>query len=262
VSAVRLEGVSVRYDGRVALRDVDLTVEDGSWVALVGPNGAGKTSALRAIAGLVPSTGSISIDGRAARELAARERARLVALVPQEPLMPAGMTVAHYVLLGRAPHLGYLGREGVTDRRIVAEILARLGLDVLADRPLDRLSGGERRKVSIARALAQRAPVLLLDEPTTSLDLGGQQEVLELVDDLRRDDRHTVVTAIHDLTLAAQYADFAALLVGGELVDRGTPAAILTEESIARHYGARVRVLDTPGPAVVPLRRTNGERAR
>jgi len=171
------------------------------------------------------------------------------------------MTVAHYVLLGRAPHLGYLGREGASDRRIVRDVLVRLRLETLADRPLDRLSGGERRRASIARALAQRAPVLLLDEPTTSLDLGAQQEVLELVDDLRHDDGHTVVAAIHDLTIATQYADHAALLVDGELVDQGPPGAILTEDAIARHYRARVRVLEAPERAVIPMRRVRGNGA-
>ena len=171
--------------------------------------------------------------------------------------MPAGMTVAHYVLLGRTAHLGYLGRESEHDRRIVAETLQRLGLDSLAARPVDHLSGGERQRVAIARALAQQSPVLLVDEPTTSLDVGRQQSVLELNDELRHDRSLTVISAMHDLTLAGQSADRLALMVGGRLIAVGTPAEILTESAIAEHYNARVAVVDMNGSghAVVPVRR-------
>jgi len=171
--------------------------------------------------------------------------------------MPAGMTVAHYVLLGRSAHLGYLGKESDRDRRMVAETLQRLALEGLSARPVDHLSGGEKQRVAIARALAQEAPVLLIDEPTTSLDVGKQQSVLELIDELRRDRALTVISAMHDLTLAGQYADRLALLVGGRLVGVGSAAEILTEPVIAEHYGAKVMVVDMNGSghAVVPVRR-------
>jgi iron complex transport system ATP-binding protein len=256
VSDITLKGVSIAYDGMTVVDDLDVDVVEGQWLSLIGPNGAGKTSVLRAIANLVPFRGDVRVGGRLVTELGPRELARHVAMLVQEPSMPAGMTVAHYVLLGRSAHLGYLGREGDRDRRIVANILERLALDVLADRPLDHLSGGERQRVAIARALAQQTSILLIDEPTSSLDIGRQQSVLELIDTLRRDQRLTVVSAMHDLTLAGQYADRLALMVGGRVVAVGTPAEILTEPAIAEHYQARVRIVDMNGSghAVVPVR--------
>ena len=235
----------------------DVEVAEGQWLSLIGPNGAGKTSVLRAIANLVSFRGEVCIGGQAVTEFGPRQLARRVAMLAQEPDMPAGMTVAHYVLLGRSPHLGYLGRESDRDRRIVAETLDRLGLGTLADRPLDHLSGGERQRVAIVRALAQQAPILLIDEPTSSLDIGRQQSVLELIDRLRSEQRLTVVSAMHDLTLAGQYADRLALMVQGHVVAVGTPAEILTEPAIAKHYQAEVRVveLNGSGRAVVPVRR-------
>jgi iron complex transport system ATP-binding protein len=256
VSTVVLDQVSVTYNTRRVVRDLDLAVGSGEWLALIGPNGAGKTSLLRAIAGLVPHAGSIAVCGDRVSRLSSRELARCVAFVHQDPLMPEGMTVTQYVLLGRSPHLSYLGRESSQDRGIVGDVLDRMALRSLAERTLDHLSGGERQRAAIARALAQHAAVLLLDEPTSSLDIGGQQDVLELVDTLRRDDGLTVIAAMHDLTLASQFADRLALVVAGALLIAGTPTTVLTEESIARHYGARVRVLPVPpsARAVVPVR--------
>ncbi len=257
MSDVTLQGVSVAYEGAPAVDGLDLQVTEGEWLSLIGPNGAGKTSVLRAIANLVPFTGVVEVGGRSVRTLGRRELARKVSMLVQEPEMPAGMTVAHYVLLGRSAHLGYLGKESDRDRRIVAETLQRLALEGLSARPVDHLSGGERQRVAIARALAQEAPVLLIDEPTTSLDVGKQQSVLELIDELRRDRALTVISAMHDLTLAGQYADRLALLVGGRLAGVGSAAEILTEPVIAEHYGAKVMVVDMNGSgrAVVPVRR-------
>ena len=257
MSDVTLRGVSVAYEGTPAVDGLDLDVGEGQWVSLIGPNGAGKTSVLRAIANLVPFTGMVRIGARPITDFGRRELARKVSMLVQEPEMPAGMTVAHYVLLGRSAHLGYLGKESDRDRWVVAETLQRLGLEELAARSVDRLSGGERQRVAIARALAQEAPILLIDEPTTSLDVGRQQSVLELIDELRRDRSLTVISAMHDLTLAGQYADRLALLVGGRLAGVGTASEILTEAVIAEHYKARVMVVDMNGSghAVVPVRR-------
>lgn len=256
MSGVRLARVSVAYDGVTVVDELDLSVAAGEWLALIGPNGAGKTTVLRAIARLVPFEGEVRIGRDAVARLGAREVARRVAMLLQEPQMPAGMTVAQYVLLGRSPHLGYLGRESARDRRIVADTLRRFSLDGMASRPLDHLSGGERQRVAIARALAQQAPVLLIDEPTTSLDVGRQQAVLELIDQLRLEQGLTVIAAMHELTLAGQYADRLALLVGGRLVASGLPEEILTEPAIAEHYQAQVKVisLNGSGKAVVPVR--------
>jgi iron complex transport system ATP-binding protein len=257
VSDVSLRGVSVAYDRRFAVEGVDLEVASGEWLSLIGPNGAGKTSVLRAIARLAPFTGHVSIGNEAVTALGARELARRVALLPQEPQMPDGMTVAQYALLGRSPHLGYLGKDDARDRGIVADVLRRLALEELSARPLGHLSGGEKQRAAIARALAQQAPVLLIDEPTTSLDVGRQQAVLELIDELRREQGLTVIAAMHELTLAGQYADRLALLVGGRLVGCGKPAEILTESVIAEHFQASVRVvaMNGSGAAVIPVRR-------
>ena len=256
MSDVVLERLGVGYDGVAVVRDLDLAVASGEWLSFIGPNGAGKTSVLRAIAGLAGFDGGIRIGSQPTRSLGARELARKVAMLHQEPQAPVGMTVAQYVMLGRSPHLGYLGREGAGDRGVVADILNRLSLEALATRPVDRLSGGERQRAAIARALAQQAPVLLIDEPTSSLDVGRQQEVLELIDEIRREEELTVIAAMHELTLAGQYADRLALLVGGRLVACGRPSEILTEPAIAEHYGASVMVLEMNGAgrAVVPVR--------
>jgi iron complex transport system ATP-binding protein len=256
VNNVVLRGVGIAYESEVVVSGLDLEVGSGEWLALIGPNGAGKTTILRAIARLVAYSGEIRIGGHAVAGMGGPELARRVALVMQQPHMPEGMSVSQYVLLGRSPHLPYFGREGRRDHKVVAGILERLELDRLAARPLDHLSGGERQRAAIARALAQQAPVLLVDEPTSSLDVGRQQEVLELIDELRGEHGLTVIAAMHDLTLAGQYADRMALLVGGKLVAVGTPAEVLTEPAIADHYQAQVRVMQMNGSgrAVIPIR--------
>jgi len=248
-------GVTVRYNGRVAVDGVDLTVSVGEWVALIGPNGAGKTSLLRAMAGIVGYSGEIAIDGVDATSLPRRRAARLVSLVPQQPILPEGMTVLDYVLLGRTPHLGYLAVETEADVKVSREALARLDATDLESRRLGELSGGERQRVVLSRALAQQSSVLLLDEPTAALDVGHGQQVLDLVDELRRERGISVVAAVHDLTLAAQYADRLALMDGGRIVVEGTPTEVLTEESIQRFSGARVSVVTGPGGEVVVVPR-------
>jgi len=238
------------------VHELSIDVPAGEWLALIGPNGAGKTTVLRAIARLVHFEGVISIDDQNVLSMGARDVARRVALLLQEPQMPDSMSVSQYVLLGRSPHLGYLGKEGARDRRIVADVLGRLALDEFAARPLGHLSGGERQRAAIARALAQQAPVLLIDEPTTSLDVGRQQAVLELIDELRKEQGLTVIAAMHELTLAGQYADRLALMAAGRIVAVGPAAEILTEPVISEHYRANVRVvaMNGAGNAVVPVR--------
>jgi iron complex transport system ATP-binding protein len=245
----------VRFGPVAAVRGLSLTTPSGGWTALIGPNGAGKTSALRALAGLVPFDGEIRIEEQDARRLGRRARARLVAFVPQKPETPPELTVAEYVLLGRTPHISYLGGEGKRDRDAAARALRRLDLGEFAQRPLGSLSGGELQRAVLARALAQEARILLLDEPTTSLDLGRQQLVLELVDELRHDGL-TVVTTLHDLTIAGQYAEHLVLLDGGSVVAEGAAADVLSATNVAAHYGANVRVIeDEHGVFVVPVRR-------
>jgi iron complex transport system ATP-binding protein len=221
---------------------------------VIGPNGAGKTTLVHAIAGLVAHEGEVRLWGRPLVSLGRRERARRIAVVPQLPAIPNAVTVEQYVMLGRTPHLGILAAEGPRDRAVVEAALERLDLTWAASRRLETLSGGELRRVVLARALAQEAPLLVLDEPTSGLDLGQQLRVLELVDELRRTDGLTVVSTMHDLTLAGRFAHRFALLSGGRLTAQGDRADVLVPHVIAEHYGANVRVIDDDdlGWAVVP----------
>jgi iron complex transport system ATP-binding protein len=251
VSALAVERLVVRLGGRTVVDGVSLRVDAGSWAALIGPNGAGKTTTLRAIAGLVPYAGTVRIGGADAAVLGRRDRAARVAFVAQTPGTPSDMTVGEFVALGRTPHIPHLGTERAADRTATARALARLDLGALAGRRLGELSGGERQRAVLARALAQEAEVLLLDEPTAALDLARQQQVLELVDDLRRRDGLTVLAAMHDLTAVALYADAVHLLAGGRQAIAGPPADVLRADTLGRHLGASVRVLDHEGELIV-----------
>ncbi len=229
---------------------VDVRVSPGELLAVIGPNGSGKSTMLRAIAGLVPSTGSVQVaSGR-------RPTPTDLALMPQSPVLPPGMTVAEYVLVGRTPHLGWLGRESANDLRVVAEVLTRLDLQAYAERQVSHLSGGEGQRVALARALAQQVPLLLLDEPTSSLDVGAQTDVLDLVESLRRTDGLTVVLAIHDLGTAARYADRLLLLREGRTVAFGTPEAVLRDDVLSDVYGTPLQVREVDGELVVLPRRS------
>ncbi|MFZ0626974.1 MAG: ABC transporter ATP-binding protein [Acidimicrobiia bacterium] len=244
--------VSVSFGQRVVLGPIDIEVADGEWLALIGPNGAGKSTMLKAAAGIVPHSGSVHLGG-------AKARIGLdIAWMPQRPHLPDEMNVANYVLLGRTPHVTYFGSESQADIRSARTAIERLGLGDFAERPLATLSGGEAQRAVLARALAQEAPVLLLDEPTSSLDIGHAIEVLELVDQLRRQMGLTVVTAIHDLTLAGRFARRLVMLADGQVVADGSPVTVLTEERLVPHYGAGIRVIsDGDGPSVIPTRSPN-----
>ncbi|WP_016698191.1 ABC transporter ATP-binding protein [Actinoalloteichus spitiensis] len=256
MNALRASAVTAGYRGRPVLRAVDAEVPTGGWLGVIGPNGAGKSTLIRTLAGLLPHQGTVTVDGAPIEGLRPRQRARVLGYAPQTPELPTGLTVTDYVLLGRSPYLAPLGREGRSDLRVVAEVLARLDLAGLATRPLATLSGGERQRAVLARVLAQRPRVLLLDEPTTGLDVGHAQALLELVDRLRREDGVTVVTTLHDLTLAAQYADRLVFLVDGAVTASGPPDAVLTEARVSEHYQASVAVLSSEGNRIVaPVRR-------
>ena len=260
---IEARGVTVDLGDARVLDGVDLTVAAGEWLAIVGPNGAGKTTLLRYLAGLVAGAGDLHLDGRPVGALRRRERALLVALVPQAPVIPEGVTVADYALLGRTPHIRALGVEGPRDLAAVHDALAHLDLVDMAGRVVSTLSGGERQRVLIARALAQGSPLVLLDEPTTALDVGHQQQVLELVDGLRRAHGLTVVSTMHDLTLAGQYAERLVLLDQGKVVVDGPAHDVLTEDNLARYYGARVRIISDGGrPVVLPFREHHHEQSR
>jgi iron complex transport system ATP-binding protein len=257
---ISARSVSVTLGSACVVDDVSLDVADGEWVTLIGPNGAGKSTLLRALAGLVAFEGTIELSGVDVGSLRRREIGRRLAFVPQSPLLPPALTVRDYVLLGRTPHVGVFGAESTRDLETADRSLALLDLTEFGPRPLGTLSGGEQQRAVLARALAQDAPLLLLDEPTSALDIGRQQQALELVADLRERIGLTVLSAMHELTLATQYADRLLLLSGGSLVASGPPEEIVTEELISTHYRADVRVFDDgAGPiAVAPRRRSRG----
>ena len=257
-AALELRDVTVTLGRSEVVHGVSATVARGEWVALIGPNGAGKTTILRAVAGLLPFAGEVLLDGAALAGSSRREIARQIALVPQQPQTPPELTVAEYVLLGRTPHIGYLASETRADRLAAERAIARLALRPFAARPLGSLSGGELQRAVLARALAQDAPLLLLDEPTSALDLGRQQQALELVDELRRDEELTVVAAMHDLSLAGQFADRLLLLDAGRIVAEGSADDVLSEALIANYYGANVRVI-REGNSVFVLPQREGQ---
>lgn len=260
---ISVSDLTVRYGPAAALSGASFTAAGGEWLGIIGPNGAGKTTLLNAVARLLPSTGDIVLAGRPAGRLSRRQLARLVAYVPQRPVLPPDMTVTEYVLLGRTAHIGYLGTETPDDRRVCAEVTARLDLAAMARRPLRSMSGGELQRVVLARALAQDAPVLLLDEPTSALDLGRRMDALELIDEIRRERSLTILSAVHDLALAGQFADRLLLISDGHIVADGLPAAVLREDVVSAHFGRGVRVLitDDGDIAVITRRRRSSEDA-
>jgi iron complex transport system ATP-binding protein len=254
-AAVEVVGLRAAHGRTQVLHGVRVRVAAGGWLGIIGPNGAGKSTLLRSLLGLHPHQGEVRIDGVPASGMPRRSRARLLAYAPQLPVLPEGVTTRDYVALGRTPHRPLLAAPRAVDRVVVADVMGRLGLDALADRPVLTLSGGEQQRAVLAHALAQQPRVLLLDEPTAALDLGHAQQVLDLVDRLRRQDGLTVISTLHDLTLAGQYADRLTLLSEGRVAAEGTPAEVLTAASLAAHYGARAQVVAGPdGPAVLPVR--------
>lgn len=261
---IRVDDLRASFGKTTALDGVSLSVPTGEWVALIGPNGAGKTTLLRAIAAMTNSTGGIRLAGRPARELSHRRRARLFAYVPQHPQLPPEMTGLDYVLLGRTPHLGYFAVESAADRTICLDLLDRMELPQMASRRLETMSGGEVQRLVLARALAQQAPILLLDEPTSALDLGRRVDALELIDELRRERSLTVLSAIHDVTLAGQFADRLVLLSQGRVAAAGEPAAVLRDDLLSETFGAGVGVIRTADGdlAVISHRQRRGQVTR
>jgi iron complex transport system ATP-binding protein len=255
VTELRFDQVSVRYGRHTALASLDLRVPSGTWTCVIGPNGAGKSSALRAVAGLVRHDGTILVGGETLPRQP-RMRAERVAYVPQSPMIADSMIAFDYVLLGRSPYIGYFGSESAADRAIVADTLARLDMADFTDRPMGSLSGGEQQRLVIARAVVQQSRVLLLDEPTSALDIGHQHQALDLVERMAHECGLTVVSVTHDLTLAGLFADHLVLLAHGCVVASGSPAEVLTEETLTATYGAAVRVRhEDDGTIVVAPRR-------
>ncbi len=242
MTSLSFDNVRVSYNGRTAVAGFTDSVKPGEWLCIIGPNGAGKSSLLRAIAGVTSHDGRILVDGSPLSARSSRRRAQLIAFVPQSPVLPSGMTGAEYVVLGRNPFVTHFGRETHHDYSMARDVIERLDLVHLASRDVETLSGGERQRLVIARAIAQEAPILLLDEPTSALDIGHQQQALELVDKLRREHGLTVVSAMHDLTLAGIYSDRLVLMHAGHCVAQGSAEDVLRPETLGEFYGVSVRV--------------------
>ncbi|OGO21470.1 MAG: hypothetical protein A2Y54_09125 [Chloroflexi bacterium RBG_16_51_16] len=251
-----IDNLSVSYGSRAVLKNVTLKVKSGEVLALIGPNGAGKSTLIRAVSGVIPAVhGKVRTNGDDFDSLNPMQRARYLAVVPQAVSLPPAYTVWETVLLGRTPYLGFIGQTSQVDEDLAWRALKRVSADKLADRRVGELSGGEQQRILLARALCQSTPILLLDEPTAHLDLQYQVSLLDLVHDLANQDKLAVLLALHDLNLAARYADKIALMVAGEIQIVGTPAEVLKPELISQAYCLPVQVVEHPlngGPLVLP----------
>lgn len=253
------EGVTLAYGDRTIVDTLDLSLPPGRVTAIVGANACGKSTLLKAMARLLtPSAGRVLLDGKAIHRMPTKQVARVLGLLPQSPVAPDGIAVSDLVSRGRHPHQGALSRWTRTDNDAVARALDATDTAHLADRHVDQLSGGQRQRVWIAMALAQETDVLLLDEPTTFLDISHQIDVLDLLTDLNRERGTTVAMVLHDLNLAARYADHLVAMAAGRIVAAGTPDEVLTEDTVQEVFGLRSRVVPDPltgRPMIVPIGR-------
>lgn len=254
---LRAQGLQLSYGDRVIVDDLDLEVLDGTVTAIIGPNGCGKSTLLRALGRLLqPTRGSVLLDGKQIHKMPTKQVAKVLGLLPQSPVAPEGLTVADLVARGRHPHQAWYRQWSSDDESAVADALELTGIAELADRALDELSGGQRQRAWISMALAQGTDLLLLDEPTTYLDLSHQVDVLELVNQLHAENGRTVVMVLHDLNLAARYADRLVAMKDGAVVAEGEPGEVLTEALLAEVFGLSAKVVPDPvagTPMVVPV---------
>lgn len=247
MSLIDIQGISLQYDSLPVIKRVSVQVEQGEFFVIIGPNGAGKTSLLKALSGLHPLVeGDIQIRQRSIGDYSRKELARTLALVPQQINADFPFTVAETVLMGRYPHLGLLAVEGKKDLQLAAQAMEFTEINHLAGRRLGQLSGGERQRVIIARAICQQSEILLLDEPTASLDPAHQLRIMDLMERLRHREQITIVMVSHDLNLASSYADRLLLLKDGEVEKIGTPWQVLTREQLSKSYGCTLLVDENP----------------
>ncbi|MFH8797360.1 ABC transporter ATP-binding protein [Streptomyces sp. NPDC017941] len=253
------DDVTLGYDQRVIAEKLSVEIPDNSFTVIVGPNACGKSTLLRALSRMLkPSAGRVLLDGRTIHSLPAKKVARSLGLLPQSSIAPEGITVGDLVARGRYPHQGLLRQWSGEDERIVRESMESTGVAELADRYVDELSGGQRQRVWIAMALAQQTPLLLLDEPTTFLDIQHQIDVLDLCADLHEEQGRTLVAVLHDLNHAARYATHLIALRDGKVLAEGPPLEIVTAELVREAFGIECRVIDDPEtgtPLVVPAAR-------
>lgn len=244
---IQVTSVSKRFGEIPVLRRVDFAVREGECFGVIGPNGSGKTTLLKLLSGLeAPDEGTASIDGRPVTRYKRKELARWLAVLQQDALPPIGFTVREVVAMGRYPFQNWLGEDRAVPEDFLESVLDCMGLTGLADRPVDHLSGGERQRVALAKAMAQQPRVLLLDEPTTYLDIGYQIQLMDLIRSWQRNSGLTIVAVLHDLNLAAMYCDRLLLLHQGEVSCVGAPRDVLTSERVERVYGAKSSVLRHP----------------
>ena len=253
------ENVTLAYDERVVSEGLTVAIPDQSFTAIVGPNACGKSTLLRALARMIkPHEGTIILDGQAIGTIGSKEVARRLGLLPQSSIAPDAITVSDLVARGRYPHQGILRQWSREDEEAVALAMRRTAVDDLAGRAVDELSGGQRQRVWLAMVLAQQTPLLLLDEPTTFLDIAHQLEVLDLCADLHEHHGHTVVAVLHDLNHACRYANHLIAMREGRIVAEGDPAEIVDAALVERVFGLRSRVIPDPEtglPLIVPARR-------
>ena len=253
---LRIDALTAAYGDKVVLREISLDVPAGEILALIGPNGAGKSTLIRAASGVVPvQSGRVLVDGKDLSNLSLPQRARILAVVPQARQLGGAYSVWQAVMMGRTPHLNWLGQEGDADKDAVRLALEQTCLDIFAERQISKLSGGEQQRVLLARALAQSTPVLLLDEPTNHLDLQHQTNLLSLVRTLAKKKDLAVLMALHDLNLVSFFADKVALLVNGELRSLGTPQEVIQAANISAAYRTPVEVVPHPvtgAPLIFP----------
>ncbi|WP_327230014.1 ABC transporter ATP-binding protein [Streptomyces murinus] len=259
VNRLSAEHVTLAYDQRVIAEQLSVEIPDHSFTVIVGPNACGKSTLLRALSRMLkPSQGRVLLDGQAIGSLPAKQVARTLGLLPQSAVAPEGITVADLVGRGRYPHQGLLRQWSTEDERVVQESMRQTGVAELAERYVDELSGGQRQRVWIAMALAQQTPLLLLDEPTTYLDIQHQIDVLDLCAELHETQGRTLVAVLHDLNHAARYATHLIALRGGEVIAEGAPNDIVTAELVERVFGLKCQVIEDPEtgtPLVVPAAR-------